>query len=115
MALSCGVTLLLLRIAFARFRETGAWNAPLSANFFLLGAVGAAGILCGLLLYVRPGVLPVTACVAWAAAVVALSFVLAGRGDESASLIALLGAGAGALALPWGSSPGGQAGRPWRR
>jgi hypothetical protein len=108
-ALSAGATFLLLRIALSRIWQAGAWHDPPPANVIALGAVGVAGILCGALLFAQPGGLPRTACVAWAVVVAILSIGLASRGHNSADLIAVLAAGVGAAALPWGTGRAGRA------
>jgi hypothetical protein len=102
-ALAAGTTFLLLRIALSRIWHAGAWREPPLANVIALGAVGAVGILCGALLFARPGVLPRILCAGWAVIVVILSVALASYGHDSAAIIALFAAGVGAATLPRGS------------
>ena len=100
-ALSCGATFLLLRIALARIWVSGAWHDPPPVNVIALGTLGAVGIVSGALLLARPRARLWMLCVAWATVVVTLSVALAALGHNSADLIALLATVAGITGLPW--------------
>jgi hypothetical protein len=97
--LSGAATGLLVRISLARIWAAGEWHDPPALNVIALGAMGAAGILCGARLFSRAGAASPAPCIAWAAAAVALGLVLAILGHESGLAIALLALAAGAVTL----------------
>jgi hypothetical protein len=113
--LAAGATFLLLRIARSREWQAGAWRDPPAANVIASGAVGVAGILCGVLLFARPGALSRMLCVTWAVIVAILGIALAARGDDSATIIVVLAAGVGAAVVPWGPGRAGRVGAAKRR
>ena len=99
-AMSGGVTFLFVRIASARIWASGAWREPPPANVIALGALGVAGILCGLQWLARPGSRWSVACLAWAAAATGTGIALAEVGHDSAALVVVLAVVAGIVALP---------------